>query len=60
MEAAKIMSCKPPKKSFRLNLFYMPSRKYSAREAQVVEEVAKMWPAHLSLDPDIEQLFAFG
>lgn len=40
-------------------IFHMPERIYSEKEKLSIERAARTCPVHLSLHPDIEQIFTF-
>ena len=40
-------------------VFTMPDRPYSEKEKKVMERAANTCPVHLSLHPDVEQVFTF-
>lgn len=60
IDALKIMSTKPPRKIGRIEMvFHMPKIDYTSKEKELIERAARHCPVHLSLDPDIDQLFTF-
>lgn len=59
MEITKTMS-KDPRRIGKIEVtFHMPKRNYSEKEKTMIERAAHTCPVHLSLSPDVEQVFNF-
>ncbi|WP_297848973.1 OsmC family protein [uncultured Desulfovibrio sp.] len=59
MEITKSMSADPRRIGKVEVVFTMPDRPYSEKEKKVMERAAHTCPVHLSLHPDVEQVFTF-
>lgn len=59
MEITKSMSADPRRIGKVEVIFTMPDRPYSEKEKKVMERAAHTCPVHLSLHPDVEQVFTF-
>ena len=59
MEITKIMSANPRRIGKIEVVFKMPARPYSAKEKASLERCASSCPVHLSLHPEVEQVFTF-
>ena len=60
MEITKSMSADPRRIGKVEVIFTMPDRPYSEKEKIVMERAAHTCPVHLSLHPDVEQVFTFN
>ncbi|WP_022655823.1 OsmC family protein [uncultured Desulfovibrio sp.] len=60
MEITKSMSADPRRIGKVEVSFTMPNRPYSEKEKIVMERAAHTCPVHLSLHPDVEQVFTFN
>lgn len=57
IEITKTMSA-DPRRIGRIDVvFHMPGRTYSAKEKTMIERAVRTCPVHLSLHPDVEQVF---
>lgn len=59
MEITKTMSADPRRIGKLEVIFKMPDRPYTDKEKIVMERAAHTCPVHLSLHPDLEQIFTF-
>ncbi len=59
MEINKSMSANPRRIGKLEIIFDMTARAYSEKEKSVLERAAHTCPVHLSLHPDVEQVFSF-
>ncbi len=59
MEINKIMSANPRRIAKIEITFHMPDREYTNRQKAAVEQCAHTCPVHLSLHPEVEQVFIF-
>ena len=59
MEITKTMSADPRRVGKIEVVFKMPPRAYSAREKASIERCTTSCPVHLTLHPDVEQVFTF-
>ena len=59
MESTRSMSADPRRIGKVEVVFTMPDRPYSEKEKKVMERAAHTCPVHLSLHPDVEQVFTF-
>ncbi len=60
MEITKTMSANPRRIGKLEVVFNMPDRDYSEKEKAMIERAAHTCPVHLSLHPDVEQVFTFN
>ena len=60
MAITKSMSADPRRIGKVEVIFTMPDRLYSEKEKIVMERAAHTCPVHLSLHPDVEQVFTFN
>ncbi|MCD7982818.1 MAG: OsmC family protein [Desulfovibrio sp.] len=60
MAITKSMSADPRRIGKVEVIFTMPDRPYSEKEKIVMERAAHTCPVHLSLHPDVEQVFTFN
>lgn len=60
IEAVKTMSANPRRIGKIEVVFTMPDREYTDREKLMIERAACSCPVHLSLHPDVEQVFTFN
>ena len=60
VEVVKTMSASPRRIGKLEVTFNMPEREYSDREKKALINAAHTCPVHLSLHPDIEQIFTFN
>ncbi len=60
VEVVKTMSASPRRIGKLEVTFNMPQREYSDREKKALINAAHTCPVHLSLHPDIEQIFTFN
>ena len=60
VEVVKTMSASPRRIGKLEVTFNMPEREYSDREKEALINAAHTCPVHLSLHPDIEQIFTFN
>ena len=60
VEVVKTMSASPRRIGKLEVTFNMPEREYSDREKKALINAAHTCPVHLSLHPDIEQIFNFN
>ena len=60
VEVVKTMSASPRRIGKLEVTFNMPEREYSDREKKALINAAHTCPLHLSLHPDIEQIFTFN
>ena len=59
MEITKTMVTEPRRIGRVEVVFIMPDRPYSQKEKTVIERAAQTCPVHLSLHPDVDQIFSF-
>ncbi|MBB5143330.1 OsmC family protein [Desulfovibrio intestinalis] len=59
VEITKTMSASPRRIGKIEVVFKMPARSYSEKEKASIERSAYSCPVHLSLHPDVEQVFTF-
>ncbi|MFT4300585.1 MAG: OsmC family protein [Desulfovibrio sp.] len=59
VEITKTMSASPRRIGKIEVVFKMPARSYSEKEKASIERSAYSCPVHLSLHPDVEQIFTF-
>lgn len=59
VEVTKTMSASPRRIGKLEVIFHMPAKGYSAKERASIEKSAHTCPVHLSLHPEIEQVFTF-
>lgn len=59
LEVTKTMSANPRRIGKIEVTFIMPDREYSEKQKAMIERAANTCPVHLSLHPDIEQVFTF-
>ncbi len=57
--ATKEMSANPRRIGKIEVTFVMPDREYSDKQKTLIERAAHTCPVHLSLHPDVEQIFTF-
>lgn len=60
VEIAKTMSANPRRIAKVEMIFHMPRRKYTDEQKLSMERAALACPVHLSLHPDVEQIFTFN
>lgn len=60
MEITKTMSADPRRIGKLEVIFNMPDRPYTEKEKASIERAAHTCPVHLSLHPDMEQVFTFN
>lgn len=59
MEITKTMSANPRRIGRLEVIFHMPDRPYTEKQKASIERAAHTCPVHLSLHPDMEQVFTF-
>lgn len=59
MEISKSMSANPRRIGRLEVIFDMPDRPYTEKQKAGIERAARTCPVHLSLHPDVEQVFTF-
>ncbi len=59
-EVTKTMSPAPRRIGKLEVIFHMPDREYTEKQKTMIERAAYTCPVHLSLHPDIEQIFTFN
>ena len=59
IEVAKTMSANPRRIGKIEVTFIMPDREYTDKQKTMIERAAHTCPVHLSLHPDVEQVFTF-
>ena len=59
MEISKAMSANPRRIGKIEVVFKMPDREYSDKDKMVIERCTHSCPVHLTLHPDVEQVFTF-
>ena len=59
IEISKTMSANPRRIGKIEIIFNMPDRDFSEKEKTMIERAAHTCPVHLSLHPDVEQVFTF-
>ena len=59
MEITKTMVTEPRRIGRVEVVFIKPDRPYSQKEKTVIERAAQTCPVHLSLHPDVDQIFSF-
>ena len=59
VEITKTMSASPRRIGKIEVVFKMPARSYSEKEKASIERSAHSCPVHLTLHPDVEQVFTF-
>lgn len=59
VEITKTMSADPRRIGKIEAVFKMPARSYSAKEKTSIERCVHSCPVHLTLHPDVEQVFTF-
>ena len=59
MEITKTMSANPRRIGKIEVTFIMPDREYTDKQKTMIERAAHTCPVHLSLHPDVEQVFTF-
>lgn len=59
MRIAKTMSANPRRIGKIEVTFIMPDREYTDKQKTMIERAAHTCPVHLSLHPDVEQVFTF-
>ena len=60
IEVTKTMSANPRRIAKIEVIFNMPDRDYSDKEKTMIQRSAMTCPVHLSLHPDVEQVFTFN
>ena len=60
IEVTKTMSANPRRIAKIEVIFNMPDRDYSDKEKTMIHRSAMTCPVHLSLHPDVEQVFTFN
>ena len=60
IDIVKTMSADPRRIGKIEIIFDMPDREYSPRQKAAIERCAHTCPVHLSLHPDVEQVFTFN
>ncbi|WP_165069414.1 OsmC family protein [Desulfovibrio sp. ZJ200] len=60
MEITKTMSADPRRIGKLEVIFNMPDRPYTEQQKASIERAARTCPVHLSLHPDMEQVFIFN
>lgn len=60
IEITKVMNADPRRIGEIIIDFNMPDREYSKKEKVILERLAHSCPVHLSLHPDIKQIFRFN
>lgn len=60
MEITKTMSANPRRIGKLEVIFNMPDREYTEKQKTMIERATRTCPVHLSLHPDIEQVFTFN
>ena len=59
IEVTKTMSANPRRIGKLEVVFTMPDREYTDKQKTMIERAAHTCPVHLSLHPDVEQVFTF-
>ena len=59
VEVTKTMSANPRRIAKIEMIFHMPDRDYTDHQKMMIERAALTCPVHLSLHPDVEQVFTF-
>ncbi len=59
IEVTKTMSANPRRIGKLEVVFTMPDREYTDKQKLLIERAAHTCPVHLSLHPDVEQVFTF-
>ena len=59
IEVTKTMSANPRRIGKIEVAFNMPDREYTDKQKAMIERAAHTCPVHLSLHPDVEQVFTF-
>lgn len=59
IEITKTMSANPRRIERIEVIFTMPDREYTDKQKTMIERATRICPVHLSLHPDIEQIFTF-
>ena len=59
IEVVKTMSASPRRIGKIEVTFVMPDRDYTPKQKTMIERAAHTCPVHLSLHPDVEQVFTF-
>lgn len=60
VDITKTMSADPRRIGKIEVVFNMPDREYSPKQKTMIERAAHTCPVHLSLHPDVEQIFTFN
>ena len=60
IEVTKTMSANPRRIGKIEVIFNMPDREYTDKQKIMIERAAHTCPVHLSLHPDVEQVFTFN
>lgn len=60
IEVSKTMSANPRRIARLEVIFTMPDRDYTDKQKMLIERAAHTCPVHLSLHPDVEQVFTFN